>query len=129
MRMAMGALSDFVPGKYSVPQNPVITMRRNSMGDFVPGRFSLPGYYGKSGLGRIGAGCGCGSKCGCGPCSGGMGAVDFSPSSSGIATALSTNLNIQLPAVPNWVVYAGGLALFYAVYSSSHGSASGRRRY
>lgn len=124
MRMAIGALSDFVPGRFAVPGN---YGGKSGIGDFVPGRFSVPGYYGgANGLGRLSAGCGCGSKCGCGPCSG-MGAIDFSPSAPGITAALGTQFGTTLPAVPNWIIYAGAIAIAYGMYSSGSG-ARGRRR-
>lgn len=126
MRLAIGALNDFVPGRFTVPGY-YGKSGIGSLNDFVPGRFSVPGYYGASGLGRLSAGCGCGSKCGCGPCSSGMGAVDLSPASHGIVDLIGTKLNTTLPAVPNWLIYAGAAAIAYGMYSSSSG-ARGRRR-
>jgi hypothetical protein len=112
-------LNDFVPGWYSVPQNPVVMVRRGT-GDFVRGQFSVPDNPVMKGMGHVG----CGSDCGCGPCRAGMGAIDFSLTTPGITTAIGTSLGItSMPAIPNWIVYAAGIAVVYGIYSQS-----GRRR-
>jgi hypothetical protein len=56
MRMHYSTLGDFVPGSYTVPQNPVLALKRNGMGDFVPAWFSVPQnpVRGLSGLGEPG---------------------------------------------------------------------------
>jgi hypothetical protein len=54
-----------------------------------------------------------------------MGQIDFSLTGDGIATSLGSALSIaSMPAIPNWVIYAGGIAIVYAIYSSE----KGRRR-
>lgn len=35
-------LSAFVPGRFVLPQVPVVTMQRNSLGEFVPAQYTLP---------------------------------------------------------------------------------------
>jgi len=109
-------VGDFVPGWFSVPQTPV----RSGMGDFVPGSFSVP----HTGMGHLS----CGADCDCGPCRqryGGMGQVDLSLTGTGILTSVEGALGqTGWPAIPNWVFYAGGVALIFAMYSSG----KGRRR-
>jgi hypothetical protein len=100
MRIDLGAVhrgaGDLVPGKFSVPQNPV-----GGMSGLVPGRFSIPeNPFGMSGLG-------CGSDCNCGPCRGGMGAVDLSLTGTGIASSIG----ITGTTIPNWAFYAAGGAV------------------
>ena len=123
---AIHGIGDFVPGWFAVPQNPVV-MKKTGMGDFVPGYFAVPQT--PVGAKRPGmSGLGCGSDCGCGPCrsGNGMGQVDLSLTGSGIVTSLEGALSqTGWPAVPNWVFYAGGIAIIYALYSSEK---HGRRR-
>jgi len=94
-------VGDFVSGKYALPQNPVLGPR--GVGDFVHGSFAVP----QTPVGMSG----CGSGCNCGPCRSGMGAIDFSLTGDGIATAISPTLTM----IPNWLVYigAGGLAYYF----------------
>lgn len=111
-------MGDFVPGWFAVPQTPV---GAKGMGDFVPGMFAVPqtpvGAKGMHGLG-------CGSDCGCGPCRSqyGMGQVDLSLTGTGIVTSIEGAFSqTGWPAVPNWVFYAGGIAIVFAMYQSSQG--------
>src|SRR5262249_17387660 len=96
MRISSSSLGVFVPGRFVVPQNPVL----DGMGDFVPGRFTVPQNPIRDALGdtvptsamypipqnsvlqfaeasgMAGLGCGCGGKCGCDDgCGGGMGDI------------------------------------------------------
>lgn len=91
-------MGDFVAGSYALPQNPVV-VRDVGLGDFVAGDFVVPQNPIRDAAGM--SGCGCGGSCG--PCSG-MGAIDFSPSGTGIATSVGMTF-------PNWYVYAGVGAL------------------
>lgn len=54
MRVHSAALGDFVPGRFVVPQNPVVIDRRQfgGLGEFVPARFALP-QRGLSGMGQV----------------------------------------------------------------------------
>jgi hypothetical protein len=123
---AIHGIGDFVPSKtngFLATLGPT----RGGVGDFVPSKTN--GFLAtlgpvKSGMGHIG----CGSDCGCGPCrsGNGMGQIDFSLTGDGIATSLGSALSItSMPAIPNWVIYAGGVAIIYAIYSSER---HGRRR-
>lgn len=99
-------MGDFVPGLFALPQNPVVYYGEKGMGDFVPGLFVVPQNPVRDAEGM--SGCGCGG--GCGPCRGdGMGAIDWSPSS----TSIVSSLGITSVQVPNWGVYAvvGGIIL------------------
>lgn len=124
---AIHGIGDFVPGWFSVPKTPVVAMKRTGMGDFVPGYFAVPQT--PVGAKRPGmSGLGCGSDCGCGPCRShnGMGQIDFSLTGDGISQSLVGSFGItSVPAVPNWIIYAGGIAIIYAIYSSER---HGRRR-
>ena len=118
---AIHGIGDFVPG---TPTGFLATLDPSrGMGDFVPGRrtgFLATLEPRRNGIGHLG----CGSGCDCGPCrSGGMGAVDLSLTGDGIAMSLGSALNIaSMPAIPNWVISAGGIAILYAIYSSErHG--------
>ena len=121
---AIHGMGDLVPGWFPVPQTPV-GAKRPGMGDLVPGWFSVPQTpVGAKGMGHIG----CGSDCNCGPCSsqGGMGQIDLSLTGDGIATSLGTSLGItSMPDIPNWVIYAAGIGIIYAIYSAEKGT---RRR-
>lgn len=104
---------DFVPGLFTLPQNPVSDAR--GVGDFVSGAFSVPQnpILDARGMGHVG----CGPSCGCGPCSGGsggMGAVDLSLEGTGIVNAVGITT-----AIPNWAVYAAGAGLLYYFMAGS----------
>jgi hypothetical protein len=133
MRIGMGAVhrgvGDFVPGKFALPQNPVL-VRRNGMGDFMRAAFAVP--QSPVGMGHLG----CGGNCNCGPCNGGMGqtttgtgatatsttatSIDLSLEGVGIASALG----ITSVAIPNWVFYGAGAVGVFALMSGG----SKRRR-
>jgi hypothetical protein len=90
---------------------------------------SWPCTISRSTAARGQAGIGCGSDCSCGPCrsqSGGMGQIDFSLTGTGIVGALEGALNTSgWPEIPNWVFYAAGIGIAFAVYQSDKGK---RRR-
>lgn len=117
MRIGMGYLGDFVPGKFAVPQNPVRdAMRGFGLGDFVPGRFVVPQNPVRDAM-PGGCGCGCG-----GSCSGGLGQItDWLPDSS-----TSIGSAIGLPSVPNWLLYMAVIGTTALIYSQSE--KGGRRR-
>lgn len=117
MRVGIGSVhrgvGDFVPGKYTLPQNPVV-FQRSGMGDFTRAAFSVPQVpVGMSGLG-------CGGGCNCGPCRGGMGAVDLSLTGTGIASSIG----LTSVAIPNWAIYGAGAVVVYMLMSGG----KGRRR-
>ena len=119
---SINGVGDLVgPISYTVPNNPFTAAK--GLGDLVgPVYYSVPN---NPFLGKGMAGVGCSDGCGCGPCRGGMGAIDFSLTGDGIATSLGTTLGItSMPAIPNWVLYAGAIAIAYGIYSST----GGRRR-
>lgn len=106
MRMTRVSMGDFVAGRFSVPGY-YGASGLGRFGDFVPGKFAVPGYYGPSGVGMSGLGCGGDAGCGCGPCRGGMGAVDFSPTSTSIVDSIQSAVGVTSSLhVPNWVLYA-----------------------
>lgn len=122
MRLARTTMGDFVPGKFTLPgyygASGIGLSGIGRFGDFVPGKFAVPGYYGPSGVGMSGLGCGGDAGCGCGPCRGGMGAVDFSPTSTSIGDTLQTTVGMTSPVhIPNWALY--GVVAFgaYMIFS------------
>lgn len=125
---AIHGLGDIVPG---MPTNFMTTLEvqgRRGVGDIVPGAqtgfmttLEVKGRRGVSGLN-------CGSGCDCGPCRAqyGMGQIDLSLTGTGIVSSIEGALNTTgWPNIPNWVFYAGGIAIVFAMYTSSKG---GRRR-
>jgi len=113
-------MGDFIPGDNSAFLTSLAPVR--GMGDFVGADRSafLTSLNPKTGMGHIG----CGSDCGCGPCRSrnGMGQIDFSLTGTGIVTSVEGMLNQSgWPAIPNWVFYAGGIAIVFAIYQSDKG--------
>lgn len=95
-------MGDFVGGNFVLPQTPV------SLGDFVGGLFVVPQNPVRDAEGM--SGCGCGG--GCGACRGGMGAIDLTPSGTGISSSIGMSF-------PNWYAYVGvgGLILIPLLFS------------
>ncbi len=135
MRVHSTQLAEFVPGWWSVPQNP-ITGGMGSLADFVPGAFAVPQTpIALSGLSEFVGGkfvvpqnpvldaaglSGCGGSCGCGGKCRGMG--DISTTISDAWTSLQSP--IQAPA---WITLGafGVLGIMY-VFAGS-GKRRGRR--
>ena len=108
MRIGLGYLGDFVPGKFALPQNPVLdAMRGVGLGDFVPGRFVVPQNPVLDASKYAGCGCGCGGSCS------GMGQIDWSLNSTSIGS------QVGIPSVPNWLLYMAAIGTAALVYSQS----------
>jgi hypothetical protein len=115
---AIHGVGDLVGGiMYTVPNNPFTAKR--GVGDLVgPVYYTVPNNpFTAKGMGHVG----CGSDCGCGPCrsGNGMGQIDWSLTGDGIITSIEGALSqTGWPAIPNWVIYAAGVGIIFAVYQS-----------
>ena len=120
MRVVRSRLAGFTPALPggAWPYNPIT----GGMGDFVKGRYSLPQNPVVPGLAGMSAGC-CGADCSCGPCSGGMGDLTSwwdsavnqvetatTDVTSGNFTAAWTDLNGGSFPGPGFLLVVGGLA-------------------
>ena len=95
MRVYRRSIGDLVPGRFSVPQNPVIT---SGMGYFTGAAFSVP--QNPFGMGSLGCGGSCNGGAPCSQCAMGMGDIDLSLTGTGIGDS------VGMSNVPNWLLYA-----------------------
>ena len=114
MRVYRRSIGDLVPGRFSVPQNPVIT---SGMGYFTGAAFSVP--QNPFGMGALGCGGSCNGGAACSQCAMGMGDIDLSLTGTGIGDS------VGMSNVPNWLLYAAVAGVGYYVYENS---SKGRRR-
>ena len=95
MRVYRRSIGDLVSGRFSVPQNPVIT---SGMGYFTGAAFSVP--QNPFGMGALGCGGSCNGGAACSQCAMGMGDLDLSLTGTGIGDS------VGMSNVPNWLLYA-----------------------